>query len=67
MNKKTIKRSALSYVFLAIVILGVLYFVNVLNRKVNNLSYTEFKEAMMDDVLLKPVDLDMIRKVLCFE
>ncbi|MEE0881283.1 MAG: response regulator [Turicibacter sp.] len=28
---------------------------------------TEFKEAMMDDVLLKPVDLDMIRKVLCFE
>ena len=27
----------------------------------------EFKEAMMDDVLLKPVDLDMIRKVLCFE
>ena len=28
---------------------------------------TEFKEAMMDDVLLKPVDLDMLRKVLCFE
>ena len=28
---------------------------------------TEFKEAMMDDVLLKPVDLDMIKKVLCFE
>ena len=51
MNKKTIKRSALSYVFLAIVILGVLYFVNILNRKVNNLSYTEFKEAMMDEKL----------------
>ncbi len=27
---------------------------------------TEFKEAMMDDVLLKPVDLDMIRKSLMF-
>jgi len=27
----------------------------------------QFKEAMMDDVLLKPVDLNMIRKVLCFE
>jgi len=53
------------------------------SKRIRNLGYTgrivaltanvlttddiEFKEAMMDDVLLKPVDLDMIRKVLCFE
>ena len=28
---------------------------------------TEFQEAMMDDILLKPVDLNMIKKVLCFD
>lgn len=38
-----------------------------LTANVLTTDYTEFKEAMMDDVLLKPVDLDMIRKVLCFE
>ncbi len=26
----------------------------------------KFQEAMMDDVLLKPIDLNMIKKVLCF-
>lgn len=38
-----------------------------LTANVLTTDYTEFKEAMMDDVLLKPVDLDMIKKVLCFE
>jgi len=53
------------------------------SKKIRHLGYTgrivaltanvlttddsQFKEAMMDDVLLKPVDLNMIRKVLCFE
>ena len=53
------------------------------SKRIRNLGYTgrivaltanvlttddiQFKEAMMDDVLLKPVDLNMIRKVLCFE
>ena len=26
----------------------------------------KFQEAMMDDILLKPIDLNMIKKVLCF-
>ena len=53
------------------------------SKRIRNLGYTgrivaltanvlttddiQFKEAMMDDVLLKPVDLNMIKKVLCFE
>jgi len=53
MKRKTIRRSALSYVFLAIVIIGVIVFVNILNRKVNNLSFTEFREAMLNDKIEK--------------
>ena len=49
MRRKTIRKNAFSYIFLGIVILGVIYFVNVLNKKVNKLSYTEFKEAMVSE------------------
>ena len=49
MRKKSIRKNAFSYIFLGIVILGVIYFVNVLNKKVNKLSYTEFKEAMINE------------------
>ena len=48
MKRKTIKKSALSYAFLAIVILGVMVFVNILNKKVNNLTLSEFKESMLN-------------------
>ncbi len=58
MNKKAVKRSALSYLFLFIVIIGVMYFINVLNTKVNTLSYSEFIQAMEDgkvkDVTITP-------------
>lgn len=46
MNKKTVKKSALSYLFLFIVIIGVMYLINVLNTKVNQLSYSEFIQKM---------------------
>ena len=46
MNKKVVKKSIFSYILLAVVILGVIYFFNVLNRKVNNLSYSEFITSM---------------------
>lgn len=46
MNKKTVKKSALSYLFLFIVIIGVMYLINVLNTKVNKLSYSEFIQKM---------------------
>ncbi len=51
MKKKSIRKNAFSYIFLGIVILGVIYFVNILNKKVNKLSYTEFKEAMVNEKL----------------
>ena len=46
MNKKVVKKSIVSYILLAVVILGVIYFFNVLNKKVNDLSYSEFVNAM---------------------
>ena len=58
MNKKAVKRSALSYLFLFIVIIGVMYFINVLNTKVNTLSYSEFiqvmEEGKVKDVTITP-------------
>lgn len=46
MNKKTVKKSALSYLFLFIVIIGVMYLINVFNKKINTLTYSEFVVAM---------------------
>ena len=58
MNKKTVKKSALSYIFLFIVIVGVMYLVNILNTKVNKLSYSEFITKMeageLVDVTIEP-------------
>ena len=58
MNKKTVKKNAFSYLFLFLVIIGVMYFINVLNNKVNTLSYSEFIQAMekgeIKDVTITP-------------
>ena len=53
MNKKTVKKSALSYLFLFIVIIGVMYLINVLNTKVNQLSYSEFIQKMESGELVE--------------
>ncbi len=53
MNKKTIKRNTFSYIFLGIVIIGVIYFMNILNTKVNTLSYSEFISSMQDSKVEK--------------
>ena len=53
MNKKTVKKSALSYLFLFIVIIGVMYLINVLNTKVNKLSYSEFIQKMENGELVE--------------
>ena len=42
MNKKNVKRSLLSYVLLILFIVGIFYLVNIMNQKVNYLSYDEF-------------------------
>ena len=48
MDKKVVKRSVLSYAFLFIVILGVFFFINMLNNKVNKLTYSEFLKELKD-------------------
>ena len=42
MNKKTVKKGLLPYLFLFLVMLGVVYFLNVANKKVNVITYDEF-------------------------
>lgn len=42
MNKKTIKRGLIPYFFIAVVMIGVMYFVNFANTKINFLTYDEF-------------------------
>ncbi len=49
MDKKVIKRSLFSYIFLFAVIIGIFIFVNMLNTKVNNLTYSEFLSELQDN------------------
>ena len=49
MDKKTVKRSVFSYLGLAIVILGIFYFMNALNNKVNTLTYSEFLKDIKEN------------------
>ena len=46
MNKKTVKRGLLPYIFLILIIFGVYYLFNVLNQKVNHLSYDELSKEL---------------------
>ena len=46
MNKKEIKKGVLPYVVLIIIMLGVIYFFNVLNIKVNDLTYDSFLNSL---------------------
>ncbi len=47
-DKKTIKRGLLPYLFLALIMLGVFYVVNIMNNDVNVLTYNEFMSEMND-------------------
>lgn len=48
MNKKTVKKGLLPYVFIFLIMIGIYYSFNVMNRKVNILTYNEFIESVMD-------------------
>ena len=58
MNKKTVKKGLLPYLFLLFVILGVVYFLNVANKKVNVIKYDEFvgfaNENILKEVKITP-------------
>ena len=47
-DKKTIKRGLLPYLFLSLIMLGVFYVVNVMNNDVNVLTYNEFISELND-------------------
>ena len=55
MDKKVVKRSIFSYILLAVVILGIFYFMNTLNTKVNTLTYSEFLKDLEDDKITELV------------
>ena len=44
MNKKTAKKGILSYTFLILFILVIFYLVNVMNQKIEYITYDEFIE-----------------------
>ncbi len=46
MNRKVVKKSIFSYILLALIIFGVIYFFTVLNKKVNDLSYSQLIKSM---------------------
>ena len=51
MNKKTMKRGLMPYFFLFVVIIGIVYFFNITNQKVNIISYDAFmKEVAKSNV-----------------
>jgi len=58
MNKKTVKKGLLPYLFLFLVILGVLYFFNFANTKINYITYDQFvnfaNEGNVKDVVITP-------------
>ena len=46
MNKKEIKKGILPYVVLIVIMLFVIYFFNVFNVKVNDLTYDKFVSSL---------------------
>ncbi len=46
MNKKATKRTILSYVLIGLIMAGILYFVTVMNKTVNFITYDEFMSQM---------------------
>ena len=58
MNRKTVKKGLLPYLFLFLVMLGVVYFLNAANKKVNVITYDEFlgfaKEGNVEKINITP-------------
>ena len=46
MTKKSIKKGFVPYIFLFLILMAIFYFFNVLNKKVNVLTYDEFNELL---------------------
>ena len=60
MDKRTVKRGLLPYVFIAIIMLGMFYFFNVANQNVTVLTYNEFIDEMNSG---KITEVEVVTKV----
>ena len=64
MNKKAVKKGILPYVFLFLVMLGILYFFNIANQKVNVIDYQQFlasaSENKIKEIVVVPYTLSLI-------
>lgn len=58
MNKKVVKRGLVPYIFLFLFIMGVAYFFNIMNHKVNVITYDEFmkqaQKGQVEEVVITP-------------
>ena len=58
MNKKAIKKGILPYIILLFIMFAILYFFNMMNQRVNILTYDEFmkeaNEGNVEEVLITP-------------
>ena len=48
MNKKNIKKGLLPYLFLFLILMGVMFFLNSMNSKVNVITYDEFMKNVTE-------------------
>lgn len=59
-NKKDIKKGIVPYLFMLLIILGVFYFLNIMNQNINTLTYNEFMAELSDgnvkEILITPRD-----------
>ena len=60
MDKRTVKRGLLPYLFIGIIMLGMFYFFNVANQDVTVLTYNEFIEEMNNG---KITELEVVTRV----
>lgn len=58
MNKKVVKRGLVPYIFMFLFIIGVVYFFNMMNHKVNVITYDEFmkqaQKGQVEEVVITP-------------
>ena len=51
MDKKTVKRGLLPYLFIALLMFGMFYMFDISNRKVHELTYDEFVEKLDEEII----------------
>lgn len=50
-NKKNVKKGLVPYLFMFLIMLGIFYVVNIMNVKVNTLTYNEFMTELTDGTI----------------